>query len=147
MRPGYASDMNFASRPGPRPGRAIHRVMSAWLAIFGLIVQLLAAGACPIALSSDQAFASPELAFPICHTVTASEEASGRADDPSPAAPPHDCPFCAAHGQAALADAPPARTAAPVATLVPAALPTPEPAPRRTSLCIAASPRGPPAAI
>ena len=134
----------------PTPVRAgaavVRRVLVAWLAILGLVVQLSAAAACTMG-SQPAGPAADIAAFPICHAQGA-DEGSTRGRDgghaPSHQAP---CPFCALHCHAALASPPTIGTV--VAAVTVAAVerrPVPPRGRSTVRVCAAASPRGPPRA-
>jgi hypothetical protein len=132
---------------GVRSGRGVRyafrrrggvlRRLCAGLAIFGLYVQLFAAGLCGSALA--QSLAGPS-AFPICHTP-----ASGSPSDQAPAQDHRSCPFCAVHCKAAMVLPPsvgaPERFVAAATRIEPAHFLVPAPA----RFSISAPPRGPPA--
>jgi hypothetical protein len=130
-------------------GRAIaaipsRRHVAAWLAVFGLYLQLAAAGLCTCGLPALLAVGGPA-AFPICHSQTS--DAPGQTHNDHAPAPQHECAYCTAHCHAAMGMAPPLRSidaihavSAPAATaafIVPQAARFPAGAP----------PRGPPASI
>ncbi len=84
----------------------------AWLAVFGLLLQLTAATACEIGAVPSVASSGPDHgAFPICHSHASDDDLG-----PAPAGGhipthQHSCPFCSVHGHPALAPASPATTA------------------------------------
>ncbi len=124
----------------------VRRVLLAWLAILGLMVQLSAAGACTMGSAGPLADIA---AFPICHGQAAADRSTDTHDRGGHHAPGQQapCPYCALHCHVALASPPAIVTAG--ATVVIAAA-GPQPARPRVGptirVCAAASPRGPPRA-
>lgn len=87
-------------------GRPVIRQVAAWLAVFGLYVQLAAAGLCACGLPT--ANASPG-AFPICHSQSsagADQSTKQAQNDHAPVHHGEPCPFCAVHCHAAMVVAP-----------------------------------------
>ncbi|MGA3302345.1 MAG: DUF2946 family protein [Methylovirgula sp.] len=127
--------------------RLFVRQIAAWLAIFGLYVQLAAAALCTCGLPT--ASAAPG-AFPICHSHSAANAERGTKQAQNDRAPAHheqQCPFCTVHCHAAMVMAPSlaaldhvsiAAQPAQVAAFV-------IPSPARFSL--SAPPRGPPPSV
>ena len=135
-----------STAPTPAGAAVVRRVLGAWLAILGLVVQLSAAAVCTMG-SAAASPAAEIAAFPICHAYGADDGATrGRDGDhlPRHQAP---CPFCALHCHAALASPPAIEATVTVVTV--AAVERRSAPPRRRStvrVCAAASPRGPPSA-
>ena len=119
----------------------VRRVLVAWLAILGLVVQLSAAAACTMGSAAEIA------AFPICHAQGAddgSTRGGGGHHAPSQQAP---CPFCALHCHVALASPPTIPTMVAAATVATVERRPASPRDRSSvRVCAAASPRGPPRA-
>jgi len=89
-------------------GRAVaaiplRRHVVVWLAVFGLYLQLAAAGLCPCGLPAPLAAGGPA-AFPICHLQTS--DAPGQTHNDHAPAPQHECAFCTLHCHAAIGVAP-----------------------------------------
>jgi hypothetical protein len=136
-RGGLGGDSARGIRRAIRPRGGVRRRFCAGLAIFGLYIQLFAAGLCGSSFALG--LAGPG-AFPICHTP-----ASGSPADPAPGQDHRSCPFCALHCKAAMVLPPsigaPERFLAAATRVEPASFIVPAPA----RFSISAPPRGPPA--
>jgi len=142
-------DLAFPSNSGRiRPmARSTSRLVTAWMAVFCLYVQLVAAGAC---LAGSPLPGLSAGIPPICHSQVASPDPAGL-DNPNGA--PHGvpdrsaCPFCILHCHGVLAGAAPALGLAAPVSVVAANLPSRAVVvPARARRIAGPSPRGPPSA-
>ena len=129
---------------GAGPLQRSYRLVLAWVAAFGLCLQLAATSVCPAGPSSAVIGFGQTIA-PICHNESDGPQADG--GHHGPGHQQHDCPLCSLHCHGAVAAAPDGGVGAPLSRITAqAAEPAPF-APRPLSrFVIGASPRGPPTA-